>query len=131
CVMAGLHKLIPSHRPNNPKHKVHLYEDGFVSSFMEKTDFHTMRPRNDLAAGSTKWVLANPGTSYILYTYDYQDSLGVKGMTSGWYDLLWLDTETGETVVQRGRNLLNSGDVTWKKPASIGNEIALYIKKKY
>ena len=131
CVMAGLHKLIPSHRPNNPRDKVHLYEDGFVSSFMEKTDFHTMRPRNDLAAGSTKWVLANPGNSYILYTYDYQDSLGVKGMVSGWYDLLWLDTETGETVTQKSRTLLKSGDITWKKPASIGNELALYINKKY
>ena len=131
CVMAGLHKLVPSHRPNNPKHKVHLYEDGFASSFMEQTDFHTMRPRNDLAAGSTKWVLANPAKSYILYTYDYTGDMGAMGIAKGTYDLLWLDTETGETVKERSRSFVKGGEVLWKKPATVSNEVALYLSKRY
>ncbi len=130
CAMTGMHKLIPSHRPNITRDLIHLQEDGYVASFMEKTDFHTMWHRNDLAAGSAKWVLANPGNSYILYTYDYQDNMGLIGMFQGWYDLLWLDTETGETVWQR--NILAKwGENTWKKPPTIGNEIALYVRKRY
>jgi len=67
---------------------------------MELTDFHTMKPSDTLAAGSTKWVLANPGNSYIAYTYDYSGPMGVKGMTAGKYDLIWFDTVDGDTVHQ-------------------------------
>ncbi len=130
CAMTKMHNLNAYHYANRPgRHGVHLYEDGYIANFMEKTDFHTMWHRNDLAAGSTKWVLANPGNSYILYTYDYKENMGVIGMFQGRYDLLWLDTETGETVVQRNLQV-NWGENTWKKPATIGNEIALYIKKR-
>lgn len=95
---------------------------------MEQTDFHRMKPRDDLAAGSTRWVLANPGDSYIAYTYDYSGPMGVKNMAAGTYDLMWFDTVDGDTVTQRGV-WVPSGDVTWTKPDSISSEIALYIKR--
>jgi hypothetical protein len=130
-VMSKMHNLNAYHSANKPRHRPHLLEDGYIASFMEKTDFHTMLPRNDLAAGSTKWVLANPGTSYILYTYDYENNIGIKGLSSGWYDLLWMDTETGETVTQHISRRIAGGEITWKKPESIGNEVALYVRKRY
>jgi len=104
-----------------------LKADGLIVKFMEQTDFYKMKSRDDLVAGSTKWVLANPGNSYIAYTYDYSGPMGVKVQTSGTYDLLWFDTVDGYTVKQTGVSV-SSSDATWTRPASIGNEVALYIK---
>jgi len=95
---------------------------------MEQTDFHKMKPRDDLAAGSTKWVLANPGNSYIAYTYNYSGPMGVKSMIAGTYDLKWFDTVDGDMVAQTGVSV-SSGDITWTKPDSMGRELALYIKR--
>jgi hypothetical protein len=47
-------------------------------------------------------------------------------MTAGTYDLKWFDTIDGSTVIQTDISVL-SGDITWSRPDSIGNEVALYI----
>jgi len=49
-------------------------------------------------------------------------------MNAGTYDLKWFDTVDGDTVIQTGVSV-HSGDVTWSKPNSMSNEIALYIKR--
>jgi hypothetical protein len=54
--------------------------------------------------------------------------MGVKVQTGGTYDLVWFDTVDGDTVKQAGVSV-SSGDVTWTRPASIGTEVALYIKR--
>ena len=54
--------------------------------------------------------------------------MGVKGMVAGKYDLMWFDPVDGGAVTQPGVTV-SSGDVTWTKPDSIGNEVALYISK--
>ena len=99
-----------------------------INRFMEQTDFHKMKSRDDLAAGSTKWVLANPGSSYIAYTYDYSGKMGVEGMTAGKYNFMWFDTIDGDTVTQTDVSV-SSDNVTWSKPDSMGSEVALYIKR--
>jgi hypothetical protein len=68
AAMAGIHTLEAQHYANKP-HDARLREDGLLASFMERTDFYKMKPQDDLATGSTRWVLANPGESYIAYTY--------------------------------------------------------------
>ena len=87
-----------------------------------------MKPRDDLAAGSTKWVLANPGESYIAYTYKYSGPMGLKDMTAGTYDLKWFDTVDGDEVTQTSVSV-SSGEATWNKPDSMGSEIVLYVKR--
>ena len=47
-------------------------------------------------------MLANPGMSYIIYTYDCSGPLGLKQLTAGTYELLWFDTITGRIVKQLG-----------------------------
>ncbi len=49
-------------------------------------------------------------------------------MTADTYDLKWFDVTDGDMVTQTGVSV-SSGDVTWVKPDSIGNEAALYIKR--
>ena len=96
-----------------------LRDDGRITTFMEQTDFHKMKSRDDLASGSTKWLLANPGNSYIAYTYNYSGPMGVKGMTTGSYDLMWFDTVDGDTVHQAGISVY-SRELILSKPDSIG-----------
>ena len=128
CAMAGIHTLEAYHHAGDPSHEKSLRDDGFINTFMEQTDFYRMKPRDDLASGSTKWVLANPGDSYIAYSYDYSGPLGLKSMTAGTYDLKWFDTVDGDMVTQTDV-AVSSGDVTWIRPDSIGKEVALYIKR--
>ena len=129
CAMAGIHSLEAYHHADRTGDSTLLREDGLINRFMEQTDFHRLVPRDDLAEGSTQWVLARPGQSYIAYTYAYEGEMGVKGMTAGTYDLLWFDTASGDEVKETGIQV-EWGDATWQKPEELGNEIALYIKRR-
>lgn len=126
--MAGMHTLEAQHYANKEAHCPVLREDGFISAFIEQTDFHTMKPNDELRAGSTKWVLANPGESYIAYTYDCSGPMGVKGLKPGVYELRWMDTVSGEMATQNDVRVASS-EASWNKPASMSAEIALYVKR--
>jgi hypothetical protein len=126
--MAGVHSLEAYHHADAASDENTLNDDGRINTFMEQTDFHKMKPRDELAAGSTKWLLANPGKSYIAYTYDYSGPMGVRGMTAGTYDLKWFDTTDGDMVIQAPVSV-PFGNVTWTKPDSMGGELALYIRR--
>jgi hypothetical protein len=129
CAMTGMHCLEAYHHADRASDEPTLRDNGRVNAFMEQTDFYRMKPRDDLAAGSTRWVLANPPDSCIAYTYDYSGSMGIRGVTGGKYDLMWFDPVDGEAVTQSDVSV-SSGNVTWTKPDSIGNEVALYIKRR-
>jgi len=128
CAMTGMHALEAGH--DVLRRQRLLEADGRIAKFMEQTDFHTMKPTDTMASGSTKWVLANPGNSYIAYTYDYSGPMGIKGITTGTYDLIWFDTVDGDTVRQTGVSVYSSNFIL-NKPDSIGKEIALYIRRSY
>jgi hypothetical protein len=128
CAMTGMHCLEAYHHAGDASHEDTLRDDGRINTFMEQTDFHKMRPRDDLAIGSTKWVLANPGNSYIAYTYDYSGPMGIKEIITGTYDLMWFDTIDGDTVHQKSVSVYSRNFIL-SKPDSIGNEIALYIRR--
>jgi hypothetical protein len=125
CAMTGMHALEAGH--DVLRRQELLAADGHVVKFMEETDFHTMKPADNLAAGSTKWVLASSRGSYIAYTYACTAPMGVKGLDAGTYDLLWFDTATGATVRQTGISV-PPGGTTWPKPDGLGGEIALYVR---
>jgi hypothetical protein len=65
--------------------------------------------------------------SYILYSSLAMSSLGLKEARAGSYDLRWLDIVSGRTVDQRGVKLAG-GDQVFRKPDSLGNEVALYLR---
>jgi hypothetical protein len=130
CAMTGLHTLEAYHHAGGPKPSddATLSDDGLLRRFMEQTEFHRMDSQDSLAAGSTKWVLAWPGESYIAYTYDYWGPMGLKALPPGVYDFLWFDTQTGFQVEQKAV-AVSAGGAMWSKPANIGNEIALYLRQ--
>ena len=127
CAMTATHTLEAYLHADNGNKKT-LRECGLINRFMEQTEFYRMTPRDDLADGSTNWVLAKPGDCYIAYTYEYADAMGIKSMVAGSYDLTWCDTLEGD-VVRQSEVSVPWGNVNWKKPASMSDEIALYVKR--
>lgn len=128
CAMAGLHSLEAYHHAHDGADST-LAQDGFINQFLEATDYHRLLPRDDLASGSTNWVLARPGHSYITYTYNYTEPMGLEGMVPGTYDLRWLDAHSGQTDLQKNI-MVTWGENLWQKPASFGNEIVVYLVKR-
>lgn len=97
-----------------------------MSDFMESTTFYEMAPHDELTFAGTKYVLAFPGRSYIAYAPALTGNIGIKSMVSGIYQLTWFDVTNGTTVVQN-EVTVTGGDTSWSKPASIGNELSVYI----
>ena len=130
CAMTGLHTLEAYHHAGGPRpsNDETLRDDGFVRRFMEQTEFHRMVSQDELAAGSTRWVLVRPGASYIAYTYDCSGPMGLENLPAGTYDLLWFDARNGTQVMHQGVTA-RGGSATWPKPETIGNEVALYLKR--
>ena len=127
CAMAGLHTLEAYIHADNGNEST-LRELGHVHAFMERTSWHRMTPRDDLAGRSTKWVLARPGAGYIAYTYEYLDKIGLKNLPAGTYDLLWMDTVSGEIVEQSGIKV-DWGDAAFARPESFGSEVVVYVER--
>ncbi len=128
CAMAGLHSLEAYHHAHDGNDTT-LMEDGLIAEFFQSTSFHLLTPRDDLAVGSTKWVLARPGFEYVAYTYQYNGPLGLAGLQAGFYDLKWMDTITGKMAEERNVEA-DWGENYWKKPDGFGSEIVLSITKK-
>jgi hypothetical protein len=95
---------------------------------MESTNFNEMSPHDELKYGGTQYVLALPGDSYIAYTSNLSGNIGLKDMTAGMYDFKWYDITNGTTIVQKNVGVVD-GDHTWTKPASIANDVAVYVKR--
>jgi hypothetical protein len=104
------------------------FEDlGRLAQFMESTNVNEMAPHDELAFGATQYVLARPGHSYIAYASNLSGNIGLRKMAAGTYDLKWFDPVNGATVIQTGVQVA-SGNQTWIKPSSIGNELAVHVK---
>ena len=71
--------------------------------------------------------MARPGESYVAYSYEYLDKIGIEGLAAGTYDLLWMDTVSGETINQKGITV-DWGNAAFAKPESFGNEVVVYVK---
>jgi hypothetical protein len=126
--MANRYTAMSSHRPDKTNVPRETYlDDGRIRTFMEGTDFHRMTPRSDLKHGSTRYVLASDAGSYIAYSNNAVQEMGIRTVQAGTYLLRWFDTVDGDSVEQVVA--VTSGDQTWPRPPEIGVEAALYVKR--
>jgi hypothetical protein len=102
-----------------------LKDMGRLRRFMESTDFHTMEPRDDLARDESLYVLANPGTSYIVYADEGGGALGLADVHAGQYELRWMNTKSGKEFVSQ--QSLSAGEHSFSRPAGVGAEAVLYL----
>lgn len=102
--------------------------------FMEGTPFNRMAPLFDDALTNarldgTKYVLSHAAQGqYILYGDVNTGKLGVRNAPVGNYALRWFDPATGVTVNQAG-SVAAGGLASFTKPAGIGPEAVLYLRK--
>ena len=108
--------------------KADLEDCGRLVRFFESTNFNEMSPHDRLKYAGTQYVLALPGDSYIAYASGSAGEIGLKDMTAGVYEFRWLDCITGKEVKQPRVNVA-AGDQSWKRPNSISDELAVYIKR--
>jgi len=101
---------------------------GRLVSFFESTDFDEMSPHDELKFAGTKYVLAQPGKSYIAYAPELQGKIGLKNTKAGVYEFRWFDCVTGKEVGQE-RVRVAGGSQSWDKPRGMGDELAVYIKR--
>ncbi len=107
--------------------KSDLEDCGRLVRFMESTDFHRMEPSDELAAGDTLYVLAQPGVSYIAYAARGSGALGLNGLEPGIYRLRWIDAVNGREAVEESS--VTDGTAYFERPAGIGEEAAVYVKR--
>ncbi len=105
-----------------------LRDCGRLVRFFESTNYYEMTPHDELKYGSTKYVLAQPGVSYIAYTPELRGEIGLKDMSGGTYEFRWFDCASGKEVSQT-KVKVSDGNHTWSKPADIGDELAVYIRR--
>lgn len=105
-----------------------LEDCGRVVRFMQSIDYADMSPRDELAAGSTQYVLSSPKGNCVLYSGDAKGNLGIKSIRAGSYELNWFDCATGQWVIQP-HVTVKVGSGSWPKPSGLGNEVALYINR--
>ena len=118
---------------SDPPAQAALAQAGHLARFFADTRFDLMEPADFRAAGDTEWVLAHRtglGNDYFIgHGRGVFGGLGFNGLETATYDLLWLDTESGQTFTEQ-RTVSTAGTFTFPKPASLtGSELALYARK--
>jgi hypothetical protein len=127
CAMAGAYVMILGMDIASTA-KSDLEDCGRLVRFFESTGFQKMSPHDELAFSGTQYVLARSGRSYIVYASHLQGKIGLKNMQAGVYKFRWFDCATGSEVAEENVAIAG-GDQSWNKPAHIGNELAVYIKR--
>jgi hypothetical protein len=127
CAMGGAYVMILGMDIASTA-KSDLQDCGRLVRFFESTNFNEMSPHDELRYGGTKYVLALPETSYVAYTPALRGKIGLRDMTAGNYEFRWFDCATGKQVLQTEVAVV-AGDQTWSKPAGIGDEVAVYIRR--
>jgi hypothetical protein len=99
----------------------------YLQQFFEATDFYRMAPHDELKHGETRYVLSDPGRSYIAYADRLTSKLGVKGLPAGRCEVTWLDCRSGRTAEEQ-HSLSRAGDHGFDKPPVFGPECAAWIR---
>lgn len=105
-----------------------LEDMGRIVRFFESTNFYEMAPHDELKYGGTDYVLAKQGDSYVAYALNLSGDIGLKDMSAGTYNINWFDCVTGKSIAQNNVKV-GAGVQTFSKPAGIGSELAVYIKR--
>ncbi|MCH7920668.1 MAG: serine hydrolase [Planctomycetes bacterium] len=99
-----------------------------IQAFFEATEFQDMAPDTDRPLAGTRYLLASPHHSYIAYALAPQGGkMGIANLPAGRYVLTWFDCVAG-SAMQSGHVQAVDADAVWRKPAQMGDEVALYVR---
>jgi hypothetical protein len=108
-----------------------------LQDFMESTAFNRMTPLfanngalTNAKRDGTKYILSNQSAGlYILYGDSNTTKLGVSAAPQGTYRLEWFDPASGTAPPVQTGTVGADGIASFTKPAGIGNEAVLYMRK--
>jgi len=101
---------------------------GNVVRFFRPVNLREMAPHDELAAGDTQYVLANPGQQYVAYSSHSTGRMGLKDMKAGTYSFHFYDCAANRHAPQVFLEV-SAGDHTWDVPAGFGPEVAVNIRR--
>ncbi|HJN18731.1 MAG TPA: hypothetical protein QGH10_24725 [Armatimonadota bacterium] len=125
--MAGAHVMVLGMDVDSTPSE-DLYACGRLVTFMEAVDATTLEPHDELAAGDTDYVLAQPGETYVAYSSHAETAPGISELPAGTYSLSWLDCATGGEVRQHAAEL-PEGAQDWPVPEGLGAEVAACVRR--
>ena len=111
----------------------------YLQQFFEATDFYRMAPHDELKHGETRYVLGDPGRSYIAYADHLAGKLGVKDLPAGRGEVTWLDCRSGRTAEEhhslpRGRPRVRQTSGVWARVRGVdsfpGPQIKLFLPRR-
>jgi hypothetical protein len=91
---------------------------GDTRRYAERIGLIDMQPRRDLA--STGYVLANPGSEYLVLEPDGAGAAFTVNLTTGSYQVEWFDVTTRETAASDVLSVESEGTVEFCSPFSPG-----------
>jgi CubicO group peptidase (beta-lactamase class C family) len=103
-----------------------LQQCRYLQTFFESTDFYKMAPHDELRHAGTKYVLADPGRSYIAYSDQSGATLGLRRLPPGACEVRWLDCRTGETLTEQ-HEMADAGDRVFDRPVTFGAECIAWV----
>ena len=106
-----------------------LEDCGRLVRLMQGVGLTGMAPHDELALRGTDYVLAAPSEGYVLYaSVQRHEAPGLRYLPPGRYTLRWLDPARGTEVI--GTDVAVAvGDRSWRRPAGIGLESVLYMRR--
>ena len=105
-----------------------LDDCGNLVGFFEAADLTGVSTRNDLAARASRYVLANQGYRYLIYTPDASKAFGLTDLEVGEYRLRWLDLQSGQEF-REDIAVQTAGEWLARRPESVGPELALHLER--
>ncbi|NSW56595.1 MAG: serine hydrolase [Armatimonadetes bacterium] len=127
CAMAGVHVMVlQMDVAGTPPDD--LYACGYLRRFLERSDFSSLAPHDELALGDTDWVLAAPGDRWLAFSSHAETGLGLRNVPAGRYSVDWMDCASGREFQQTGVSLA-AGDIVFERPATIGPEAVVRVRR--
>ena len=103
-----------------------LEDCGRLVRFMESVHLPKMAPHDELRAGATSYVLAEPDRQYVAWTAAESGDLGVRDMPAGSWQAHWLQCATGRERTDDGVRL-PGGTALLPRPDGFSGEVALSL----
>lgn len=128
AAMAGAYVMVIGMDIENTD-PVALRDCGVLRECFESVPLSRMSPQPSLPAYQTRYVLAEPGETYLLYSPEAGEALGLRDLQQGLYDFQWLDIETGMWLEVRSVDIPQHYDARFPVPDDFGDEVALVIRR--
>jgi hypothetical protein len=107
-----------------------LEDLGRLRMFMESIPFDRLSPHDELTAGDSDYILAEPDNRYLIYAVGDVSDIGLRVEAAGHYEMRWFDPMHGEEILEKS-GFIQPGTIMWPKPESFADEVVLFLERSH